>query len=235
VGTRFSFNANTTVIARFPEAQPVYGYDGVMMPSYVDARAYILEAFFSPPLSFSALVPGWFSTHFERMKDYHRYAGAGVVIGTEPNARVKRTRLFRDLFGPVKYTATGADLGKLRQGMVQLARVYFAAGAEAVYPTSFLLDLEMKAADFKEEETITEFIRTHIRQPDDLNLNSAHPQGGNPMSDDPRIGVVDSRFRVHGYDNLFVCDASVFPTTIGINPQWTVMAMADYFSDLGVL
>jgi len=55
------------------------------------------------------------------------------------------------------------------------------------------------------------------------------------MSDDPSIGVVDSRFRVHGYDNLFVCDASVFPTTIRINPQLTIMAMADYFSHLGVL
>lgn len=235
VGTRFSFNANTPMLARFPEDQPVWGYDGVMMPSYVDARAYILEAFFSPPLSFSALVPGWFGTHFERMKAYPRYAGAGVVIGTEPNARVKRFRLFRNLFGPVVYAMTDADLGKLRQGLIQLAQVYFAAGAEAVYPTSFTLDLEMRAGDFQSKEAIAQYIRTHIRQPDDLNLNSAHPQGGNPMSDDAGLGVVDSHFRVHGLDNLFVCDASVFPTTVGINPQWTVMAMADYFSHLRVL
>ncbi len=235
VGSRFSFNANTPMIARFPKGMEVNGYDGVMMPSFVDAREYILEAFFSPPLAFSALVPGWFTSHFNRMKDYDRYAGAGVVIGTDFNARVKRFRLFRDMVGPVAYKMTDADMGKLRHGMAQLARIYFAAGAEVVHPTSFLLDLEMKADDYKRKEDIDRFIRDNIKEPAEVNLNSAHPQGGNPMSDDPRIGVVNSQFRVHGFDNLYVCDASVFPTTIGINPQWTVMAMADYFCHLDVL
>jgi choline dehydrogenase-like flavoprotein len=49
------------------------------------------------------------------------------------------------------------------------------------------------------------------------------------------ISVVDSQFRVHGYENLFICDA-VFPTTIHVtNPQLTIMALADYFGHLGVL
>jgi choline dehydrogenase-like flavoprotein len=39
---------------------------------------------------------------------------------------------------------------------------------------------------------------------------------------------VDESFRVHGFDNLFVCDASVFPTAITVNPQLTVMALANY-------
>jgi choline dehydrogenase-like flavoprotein len=38
--------------------------------------------------------------------------------------------------------------------------------------------------------------------------------------------VVDSYGRFHGLQNLFVCDASVFPTSIGVNPQLTVMALA---------
>jgi choline dehydrogenase-like flavoprotein len=33
-------------------------------------------------------------------------------------------------------------------------------------------------------------------------------------------------FRVHGYDDLYVCDASVFPTSRTVNPQLTVMALA---------
>jgi choline dehydrogenase-like flavoprotein len=34
--------------------------------------------------------------------------------------------------------------------------------------------------------------------------------------------------RVHHWDNLYVCDASVFPTAVTVNPQLTVMALADY-------
>ena len=29
-----------------------------------------------------------------------------------------------------------------------------------------------------------------------------------------------------GYDNVYVADASLFPTSITINPQWTIMAMS---------
>ena len=234
VGSRFSFNANTPMMARFPE--PVDAFDGVQMGAYIDGRDFMLESWYGSPFAYSAIVPGWFGEHFKRMQAYNRYACAGVLVGTEHNGRVKRTAFFRDLLGPVKYTMTPDDLESLKRGMAQLALVYFAAGAEVVLPTSFTLNLEMKAADFKgKPDAIKAFIDKHVRRPDDLNLNSAHPQGGNPMSDDEGLGVVDSSFRVHGHDGLFVCDASVFPTSLGINPQLTIMAMADYFGRLGVL
>ena len=59
-------------------------------------------------------------------------------------------------------------------------------------------------------------------------FGSGHPQGGNALSSEPGKGVVDPTFRVHGFENLFVCDASVFPTATTVNPQLTVMALAEY-------
>ena len=237
IGSRFSFNANTPLIARFPESvNPIDSFDGVQMGSYIDNRDFMLESWFGSPYSFSVIVPGWFGKHFQRMQAYNRLAAAGVLIGTNNNARVKRLAFFRNLFGPVAYSMTDTDLERMRRGMAQLAEVYFAAGAESVFISSFVLDLEMKASEFKDRpDAIKAFIDKHAQRQADLNINSAHPQGGNPMSDDKSIGAVDSQFRVHGYDNLFVCDASVFPTTISINPQLTIMAMADYLGHLGVL
>jgi choline dehydrogenase-like flavoprotein len=230
VGSRFSCNIATPVLARFP--RPLAGYEALQMTAYVDARDFLLESTFNPPLAFAAILPGWFQTHFDRMRDYERFVCAGVVLGTAAEGTVKRSQLLRDLFGPVGYRVSDDDLATLKRGMALLAEVHFAAGATSVIPGTFV-DSEMTADRFApggriDTVAIERRIAEVVRGPRDLTLNTAHPQGGNPMSDRPRLGVVDSNFRVHGFENLFVCDASVFPTSIGINPQWTIMALADY-------
>jgi len=60
----------------------------------------------------------------------------------------------------------------------------------------------------------------------DLNLATAHPQGGNAISTDPAIAVVDAKFQVRGAQGLFVADASLFPAPCGVNPMLTTMALA---------
>ena len=46
------------------------------------------------------------------------------------------------------------------------------------------------------------------------------------MSPTAEAGVVGTDFRVHGTENLYVVDSSVFPTNLGVNPQLTIMALA---------
>jgi len=46
------------------------------------------------------------------------------------------------------------------------------------------------------------------------------------MSPGRDAGVVAPDFRVHDTDNLYVVDASVFPTNLGVNPQLAIMALA---------
>ena len=226
VGTRLSFNAATVMLARFPER--IDAYDGDQMTAYVDAGDYLLESSFQPPVAHAISLPGWFRQHFDRMREYPRHASCGVVIGTDHNGRVKQIPLLRDLLGPIDYRMTGRDLEALKRGMTTAAQIYLAAGADYVLPSTFT-DAPLPAGEFSADDPRR--IRAHldraIRSPRDVTLNSSHPQGGNPMGD-RRIGAVDASFRVHGHSNLFVCDASVFPTTIRINPMLTIMAMADY-------
>jgi choline dehydrogenase len=59
-----------------------------------------------------------------------------------------------------------------------------------------------------------------------LKLGTGHPQGGNAMSNDPRIALIDDQFRLRGFSNLRICDGSIFPENAGVNPQWTMMALA---------
>lgn len=56
--------------------------------------------------------------------------------------------------------------------------------------------------------------------------SSAHHIGTTRMSVDPRTGVVDQHYKVHGLTNLFVAGSSVFPTGGHANPTLTIVANA---------
>jgi cholesterol oxidase len=47
------------------------------------------------------------------------------------------------------------------------------------------------------------------------------------MAKSPKYGVVDENHETFGVKNLFVVDGSVVPTAIGVNPQVTIMALAE--------
>ena len=57
-------------------------------------------------------------------------------------------------------------------------------------------------------------------------LVSAHVMGGCGMAADPARGVTDSFGRVYGVDNLSVIDGSLFPTSVGANPQLSIYGLA---------
>ena len=65
-----------------------------------------------------------------------------------------------------------------------------------------------------------------IRLNQDISLNLGHPCGTCRAGTDPQNSVVDSSFRVHGTDNLYIADASVFTTSGGTNPSLTIAACA---------
>ncbi len=56
---------------------------------------------------------------------------------------------------------------------------------------------------------------------------TAHILGGAVIADSPERGVVDSRQRVFGYENLLLCDGSVVPANVGVNPSLTITALAE--------
>ena len=54
----------------------------------------------------------------------------------------------------------------------------------------------------------------------------AHVCGTCRFGDDPRTSVLDEHCRAHDLDNLYVADASFFPSSGGINPSLTIAANA---------
>jgi cholesterol oxidase len=57
---------------------------------------------------------------------------------------------------------------------------------------------------------------------------TAHILGGCPMSHSIESGVIDPRFRVHGYPGMYIVDGSAIQGNIGVNPSFTILAAAEY-------
>ncbi len=56
---------------------------------------------------------------------------------------------------------------------------------------------------------------------------TVHNQGGCPMSDKPDLGVTQPNGQVHGHEGLYVMDAAVFCTSVGVNPSASILAISE--------
>jgi choline dehydrogenase-like flavoprotein len=59
-----------------------------------------------------------------------------------------------------------------------------------------------------------------------LTLYASHPMSTCRMGADAKTAVVAPSGETHDVRNLYVADASIFPTALGVNPQISVMSSA---------
>jgi choline dehydrogenase-like flavoprotein len=219
-GRGVCFNMGAPLTAEFEDR--LESFAGLQISHYLDPPGeedLILEMWFNPVGAQSLFMPGWFSDHTRNMSRYAHMASVGSVVGTRRDGVVRRSRVSRDL--KLDYVPAGDDLARLVRGLKLAGRILLEAGALRVMPNTF------RYLGITSPSGLDELDRV-VRDNTDIQLHSSHPQGGNPVSRDPQKGVVDERFQAFGIENLHVCDASVFPSSVTVNPQLTVMALADY-------
>jgi choline dehydrogenase-like flavoprotein len=217
VGTRVSFNAGSMMVAEFDE--PLDAYDADQMTCFLPGDGFIIEPTHNPLMSAALTTPGWFGEHAALMRRQRHLAYAGALVATEPTGRVVQSPFWGH--EETRFRAGRAEMEKVRRGLKLISEIFFAAGA---------LRLILPTHRFRAIRSPNEIdqIDEHIVSTRRFSFGSAHPQGGNPMSADARTGVVDTNFAVHGFDNLFVCDGSLFPSSVSVNPISTILALADY-------
>ena len=57
---------------------------------------------------------------------------------------------------------------------------------------------------------------------------TAHILGGAPLGESDRDSVVDVNFKVHNYPNMYICDGSMIPCNLGVNPSLSITALSEY-------
>ncbi|WP_282828926.1 GMC family oxidoreductase [Pelomonas sp. V22] len=109
----------------------------------------------------------------------------------------------------------------VRRAYVSMAEIQFAAGAKSVRPVHEL------AADYQSLAEAKAGIAKLDLKPFITTVGSAHVMGGCTMAADAARGVVRPDGQHWQISNLSVHDGSLFPTSIGANPQLSVYSLAN--------
>jgi choline dehydrogenase-like flavoprotein len=118
------------------------------------------------------------------------------------------------------YPLTTYVMEGLRRAMVVMAEIQFAAGAQVVAP------FHEKGTPVRTFAAVRAQIASLEMKPPQAKVVSAHVMGGCGMAADDKRGVTNSYGALHNVDNVSVIDGSLFPTSIGANPQLSIYGLA---------
>ncbi len=188
----------------------------------VETGGFLIESIFLPVFEMALAIPSFGIDHAKMMERLNNYTMAGILTRDEP---VGTVTMSYNGYPKVVYNLAPRTIDDMARGMAILAKMWFSLGANNVITSHRDMPELRTKADIP---MLKDAVRNN---PNGLMIGSAHPQGGNKMGNNKAECVVDSDCKVYGFENLFVCDASVFPTALGVNPQLTVMALATITAD----
>ena len=200
------------MIARFDEE--IRAWDGVTQGYYVDRwdHGYLLQTYVTTPDQTYASLPSILGTKAAQVvKDLAFMGMAGPLLHDEDSVG-------RVTPHTMTYMLGDNDRVTMLKALRECAQVFFAAGAKEVIPP--IAGVGVIDSPHRVDELISLGIPARR-----IYLYASHPMGTCRMGTDPDTSVVSPEGLVWGWDNLYVADASVFPTSLGVNPQVTTMGI----------
>ena len=119
----------------------------------------------------------------------------------------------------IQYWLQDKDISHIKRGVDVLAQIFFASGAHRVHTP-------IAGFDVLESEADLVALRRAKLNAWDLDLSAYHPLGTARMGRDPSTSVVGPDHEMHDVEKLYVVDGAAVPTSLGVNPQVTIMALA---------
>jgi choline dehydrogenase-like flavoprotein len=180
---------------------------GVPQSFYVDefaAEGIMFEGVAGPPSYVAMSLPLTGARHARAMADYRQLAQFGLMVSDSSRGSV------RALGGRalIRYDLEEADVARFRVGLARIEELFLAAGAREVYLP------------------LPHGVRPEQARARDLKLLAFHPLGTARADARPSHGVVDGDLALHDVRGVHVADGSVVPSSLGVNPQQTIMALA---------
>ncbi|MCG2580206.1 MAG: GMC family oxidoreductase [Marinobacter sp.] len=230
IGKRSFIHPVNATVARMPEkVDPFYGApqsiysDEFNFREGVDGPAgYKLEVPPLHPAMSSGVVPGHGEEQRDSLKQLPWMQSVIALLrdGFHPDSPGGTVNLRDDGSPVLDYPVTDYLWQGLRKAFHTMAEIQFAAGAEQVR----LMHLDSPWFNsWSEARAAIDELPMELHR---VRLFTAHQMGGCGMGEDPRQSVVNGFGEHHHVSNLSVHDASIFPTSIGANPQLSVYTLA---------
>jgi len=175
---------------------------------------FILLPYFMHPATFSLAIGGFGSEHSEVMRKYKNIACISFIVHDESSGKIIGE-------GPIsfKYSFSKKTFDDVKNAILKSSEILFEAGAkEVILPYIFSVK---KAKNLSDVKSFVEKI-----SPYDVPFISVHPQATLSWGK-----YLDEEGRLKGFENLWVADASAFPSSCGVPPQVSVMSISYFVSE----
>lgn len=219
-----------TVISGAVFAEDINGHSGAPQSIYSDQFVWPTDAKqpgfklevppIHPVLMASKLI-GFGEQHAALMKSFNQLQVTIALFrdGFHPQSQGGQVLLDQFQQPVLDYPITDYVWQGMRQALLSMAELQFAAGAKQVLPIHH--DAKLYQSWPEAKTAIEQLSMTALRQ----TVVSAHVMGGCNMSATADKGVVKANGRHHQLSNLSVFDGSILPTSLGANPQLTIYAL----------
>lgn len=229
IGKRTFLHPVNAVFAHY--ARRIEPYSGAPQSIYSDyfqwkdgatgPMGYKIEAIPLHPGLTASLLGVYGQAHTDEMRSLSTMNGLIALlrdgfIDDSPGGTVS---LRDDGVPTVDYPMTDALADGLRRAFLSMAEIQFAAGATRVRPG------QLGAPYYSSWSECSAAIKDYKIEKFRTQLGSAHVMGGCGMGEDPQRSVVNSLGDFHQLHNLSIMDGSVFPTSIGANPQLSIYGL----------
>lgn len=223
LGKNLSLQPQTPVVGIFDEE--VVSYRGIPQAVYcnefeeIDSQngygGFRIESIMVGPGMSSQFIPGIGKDAHRLMKNYKNISAVLVLFPDKPSGYLKRWHTPQP---EIYYTLSDEIKMRMKKGIKTACEIFLDCGAkEVVLPFEKGFTIKNKA-----ELSIIDKIDVEKAL---IKCVSAHPQGTMRMSEG-KDGVISSDFKVKGYENLYVADSSIFPTTSSSHIMMPIYAFA---------
>jgi choline dehydrogenase-like flavoprotein len=229
VGTRTFLHPTVVSAALMPDR--VDGHAGAPQTLYSDhflhtqppegPMGFKLESAPLHPVLYATTLHGFGEPHAALMQAFPH---AQVLLalmrdGFHPESPGGRVRLRGDGTPELDYPLNTYFFDAARRALKAMAQIQFEAGAREV---TAVHEAAGRWTSWAQAERALDTVEL---RPHRLRVVSAHVMGGCAMGGEARQGVARPDGRHHQVENLSIADGSLFPTSLGANPQLSIYGL----------